>query len=160
LSERISALRLAQLVLAAGHRLAQAHVVARGKLVEVVADDGQRQVAGLRLRQVGQLQRQALGGVAGADAGRVEILQVLQRDLQLVEVDLQLRRQHLGQFLQALRQVAVVVERLDQQPHQAAIALGERHHRQLRAEVVAQRGGGGLDLGIRGLVVVALVARR
>jgi hypothetical protein len=38
-----------------------------------------------------------------------------QGDLQFVEVDFQLGRQHLDQLFEALREVAVVVEGLDQQ---------------------------------------------
>jgi hypothetical protein len=58
----------------------------RGKVFEVVADDGQRQLAhGGRGRQAFQLQRQAFLRAARADAGRVEVLQVAQGDAEFFE---------------------------------------------------------------------------
>ena len=72
-------------------------------------------------RQGGELQRQAFAQAARADARRLEVLQVLQRDLQLVEIDLQLRGQERDQLLQALREIAVVVQRIDQEGDQLVV---------------------------------------
>ena len=84
-----------RLVISAAHR-AQARVVgvqqalqlaevARGEQRQMIADQLQRLGAERRgLGQRLQLQREAFGGVARADARRLEALQVLERDRKLV----------------------------------------------------------------------------
>ena len=65
--------------------------IPRGKQRQVVQHQLQRVAAERRgVRQCLQLQRQTLGGVACADAGGFHALQMLQRDRQLVCVDLEL----------------------------------------------------------------------
>jgi hypothetical protein len=78
-------LRLAQFLVIAAQSLADADEIARRELVEVVPDDGQRQLAFWRVVQVEQLQRQAFLGAARADARRVEVLQVAQGDAEFLE---------------------------------------------------------------------------
>src|SRR3970282_167079 len=76
-------------------------------------------------RQGAELQRQAFAQAARADAHRLEVLQVFQHDLQFVEVDLQLRGQERGELLQALREIAIVVQRIDQQGAQLVVPAGQ-----------------------------------
>ena len=112
------------------------------------------------LGQRGELQRQAFAEAARADARRLEVLQVLQRDLQLVELDFQLGRQERDQFFQALREVAVVVQRIDQQRDQPLVALGEVGERELPQQVRAQGGGVGGDLLVFAVLGIVAVAGR
>ena len=56
-----------------------------------------------------------------------------------VDVDFEFRRQQRGQFIEVLVQVAVVVERIDQQRHQFPVAFGQIDVRQLRHQIGAQR---------------------
>jgi hypothetical protein len=92
-----------------------------------------------RVRQGDQLKCQAFGQVAGADAGRLEILQMLQRDLQILELDAELFGQHGLELRELLREIAVLVQRLDQQCDERAVALRKIGERKLRNQVVPQR---------------------
>ena len=88
--------------------------IPRGKQRQVVQHQLQRVAAERRgVRQCLQLQRQTLGGVACADAGGFHALQMLQRDRQLVCVDLELGGKELEQLLERGREIAVLVERVD-----------------------------------------------
>src|SRR6185295_16692572 len=82
---------------------------------------------------------------------------MLQRDLELFEFDLQLRRQEGRQFFQALREIPVVVQRIDQQRDQSAVALGQIGERQLRQQVYPQRRrvrGDLLVLAVLGVIAI------
>ena len=92
------------------------------------------------LRQRGQLQFQAFGRRACADAGGLQVLQVLQRNAQFFRLDVEFRRQQFGQFFQRLGEIAVLIERFDEQGHQVAVTVGEVEQAQLRQQVLAQRG--------------------
>ena len=70
----------------AGVRLSsarQAVDVVLGQAVEMVGDDRARDLALVGVVDRRQLQQQALGDVARADAGRIERLHALERDLHL-----------------------------------------------------------------------------
>ena len=90
-----------------------------------------------RLGQCLQLQRKAFGGVARAHARRLHVLQVLERDRQLVRVELEL----LGQQLQQLSSEVVDnrhVERVDQRGDDLADAQRHVEQGELGNEVIAQ----------------------
>ena len=91
--------------------------------------------------QRADLQRKAFAGAAGSDSGRLEVLQVLEGDRQLVDADLCLRRHKRRGLLEALREIAVLVEQIDQQPDQRPIPLVEIGERKLLVQVVAQGRG-------------------
>ena len=117
-----------------GHQLLQ--VAPREQRQVALADDDRDRLR-LAARLGAQLQRQALGQVARADAGRLHALQPAQRAAQageqlvasarrrvLVDARRGRLRQPRGDLLQRVGQVAVVVERLDQHhaPRRASAA--------------------------------------
>ena len=105
----------------------------------MVLHDGLRQIESGRFgRHDTQLQAKAFGGRARADAGRFELLQVMQRNLQFVRIHLHVLRDHFGDFFQRLGQVAVIVKILDKQGDQAAIAPGQVEQQQLFEHMLAQ----------------------
>ena len=85
-------LRGAQRVVIAAGVLLELGEIAPGQEFQMLAHDGQGQVAGRVGGQGVELQGEAFLRVARADAGRVEVLQTAQGDLQLLEVDLELVR--------------------------------------------------------------------
>jgi hypothetical protein len=120
--------------------------------------DGLVAVLGIA-RQRLQLQLEALGDVAGADAGGLEVLHVAQRDLQLLDLDVGNRGAGgLTQLLELALEVAVLVEVADDDGRQLLVALGEAGERQLLHEVVLQRGLEGGELGE--IVAVVILAPR
>ena len=123
---------------------------------KVFLDDDQRHVAIVLVRQGLQLQAQAFLQIARTDSGRVEVLDVTQRDFELFELDLVFRRQGFPQLLQGRREVAVVVERFDQEANQTAVAFVQLGHPELPAEMLAQADVGGM--GIVAVAVVVLIA--
>src|SRR5439155_1117429 len=106
--------------------------VAIREQLQVPIDDFER-VAAMRNvgRQYLQLQRQAFGAIARADARWLEALHVLERDRQLFQLYLIVGRKKLRDFLERRRQVAVLVERIDQRGDNLAIALRQVHRREL-----------------------------
>src|SRR5947199_98615 len=84
-----------------------------------------------------QLQRQALPGGARAHAGGLQVLQVPERDAQLLGIGF--GGQQRGDFLERLGQIAVLVEGVDQQLDEYAVAIAEIGERELAAQVIAQR---------------------
>ena len=90
-----------------------------------------------------QLQQQALGDVARADARRIERLHALQRDLHLGFLDRGRHARRLGELVELDAQVAVVVERFDDRAGERVIALLERQHVDLAVQVLAQADVGG-----------------
>ncbi len=146
-------MRGAQARLVAADQLLQLGEVARGEQRKVLAHDPERELApGGGLGKRAQLQLQALGRRARADAGRIQVLQVLERDREIVGLDPELRRQHLRDLLERLRQVAVLVERVDEHRDQPAVALGQRRQRELLEQMVAQRRRLGGELRVIRLV--------
>jgi hypothetical protein len=80
----------AQGVVVAAQGALELEEIPGGQELEVIGNDGQGQVADLAGRQGAQLQGQALADVGGADAGRVEALDLAQGDLEVVDFDLEL----------------------------------------------------------------------
>ena len=147
------ALRGAQVVVARAGHVSQARVVARGEKLQVLFRDLQGQAANrVAFLQAAQLQAQAFPRRACADAGGLEVLQVPQRDRELLEAGLGLLRKQAGDFLERLGQVAVFVEDIDQQGDEGAVTIAEIDQRQLGEQVIAQRRGIG-----RGEVAVAFL---
>ena len=104
-----------------------------------------------------QLQAQALAQIAGADAGRVELLDAPQRALDDLEVLAALE----GDLLDRELDVAVVVHVADQHGGDGLLLLVELVHLQLPEQVVGERLAahqGVLDA--RPLLVVEVAARR
>src|SRR5690606_8160131 len=82
----------AQRVVVAGQQALELDEVALGEQFQVVVDDAQRQVVrGVRGRGA-QLQAQAFLRGARADAGRLQVLHVAQRDAQVVQIEVELLR--------------------------------------------------------------------
>ena len=126
----------------------------------MAGDDLERECAGGAGRQGAQLQREAFLGTAGTDAHGLEVLHVAQRDGQVVEIDFGFRRQQLEQVVEWLVQVAVIVERLDQEAHQGAVAIGHLRQGHLLVEIFTQRNARGLQVLVVDVIVVALAAAR
>jgi len=156
-------LGIAQRIVVAAERLLDPGEIARGQLLEVAVYDGAREVDGRRRLGRGEgseLQFEAFGRLAGADPGRIEVLHMAQRDgeflEQLLGVDVGVLGQHPGQLLEALGEVAVVVEGFDEEGDKRALAAGELGEGELGQQVVAQAGRRGLNFAaIDVLVVVA-----
>ena len=109
----------------------------------------QRLHRGVVAIEFAQLDREALAQVSRADAGRIEFLQHREHRL-----DIRLRRaEPLGGLSEIRRQVAGIVDQIDQiLPDHALRRPGERH-RQLLGEMAAERHLGG-DKGFQIVVVV------
>src|SRR6266850_199134 len=86
-----------------------------------------------------RLARQALPGGARAHAGGLQILQVPERDAELLESGFGFGGQQRRDFLERLGQIAVFVEGVDQQLDEYAVAIAEIGERELAAQVIAQR---------------------
>src|SRR5579862_4391970 len=91
-----------------------------------------------------------------AAAGGLEALHVLERDVELVGLDLDLRRKELGDFVERRRQVTVVIEGIDQRGDDLAIAKREIEKRELTVQMIAKRRR--RDLLRQEIVVLARVA--
>eukprot|EP01136_Pigoraptor_vietnamica_P012868 Opistho-1_new@53237 len=150
---------LQQLLVGAGggHQLL---AVAPGQQLEVVLADQDRDHLRLAARPGPQLQRQALRQVARTDAQRLQVVQPLQRAAQAVEQFLDrdvvlVAGQALGDLFQRVGQVAVLVERLDQHHHRAAVLVAQSHAAQLVAQMVLQADPGAAAL--HGVELVAVV---
>ena len=107
---------------------------------EMTVDDLQR--LGAPRRVLGkdlELQPQALRAVARAHARRLEALQIVQRDLELVEIELDLGGEHLDDLLERGREIAVLVQRVDQRGDDLPVARGQVGERELLDQVIAQR---------------------
>ena len=98
--------------------------------------------------------------IARADAGGLEALQVLEPDRQLFGLErVELSENMLGDLLERRREVAVVVERVDQRGDDLAVAQRQVEQRQLLDQVIAQRAGRDL-LRIEVVVLVGCCRRR
>ena len=95
------------------------------------------------IRAIRQLQTQALGQIARANAGRLHVLQQLQGHgkvlFQLFGLLKVVTRKTGGQRSQAVFQVAVIVERLDQEMQRRAIDIGQAQAKRLPVQMVLQR---------------------
>jgi len=81
---------------------------------------------------------------------------VPESDLQLLGFDLQLLGYDLHELFQWLRQISVLVERLDQKRHQVPIARFQLRERELLVQMLSEVGRIGCDLGI--VVFVGIIA--
>ena len=120
----------------------------------MMRDDVERKRARRRCIEPQQLQLEAFGRRAPADARRIEAMQQRERGAQFVEIDFEFLGQVGLHFLERGREIAVFVERFDQEGDQRAVALIRLGHAQLRGQVIAQRGGRFVDLQRRQIVVV------
>ncbi len=146
---------LAQLVFLELEPSHQQAVVAAAEDVEVVAD----QVLCLAqprgpFGQLAQLQQQALAQVAGTDAGRFELLDAAQHDLDLVELDLQFGIEGIDDLLERLLEVALVVDAVDQGGGDEAVGVAHGCQVELPQQVALQAHTAGGAAGEVPLVVV------
>ena len=81
-----------------------------------------------------------------------------QRQRHLEFVQLHLRPEHLQDFFERVRQVAVFVQRLSKCAGQRAVALRQAHLRQLTHQMFTQGDGGG-RLPFRRVVIVTVTRR-
>src|SRR5882672_4753765 len=146
-----------QLVVADLQRFLEPCKVARREKLEVLVRDGEGRGAARRgLGQREELQLETLRAIARTHARGVQVLQMPESDVQLLGPDLQLLRHELRQLLQGLREIAVFVQRFDQERDQVAVARFELGQGELPVQVLAQAGGLGGDL--EKIVVVGVVA--
>ena len=130
---------LAQVIFLELHAAHQLAVVAAAQQVDVVGDQALRFAQPRRLaRQLAQLQQQALAEVAGADAGRLELLDAVQDGFDFVQFDVQFRVERLEDLLKGLVQVALVVDAIDQGHGDQAIGIGHRCQVQLPEQMALQ----------------------
>src|SRR3954469_10209423 len=156
------ALRRAQRFLVGAGGALQPRVIATGEELEVLLGDLEREhVRGgiIAFARHAQLQAEAFAGRAGADAGGLEGLQMAQRDGEFFGLELGFGGEKRRDFFERLREVAVLVERVDQQLDQDAVSLAEVGERELRAQMVAQRCRfRGAEIAVTVLVVIACAA--
>ncbi len=109
-----------------------------------------------------ELQRQAFAERTGAHAHRVQVMEQSQRHGEAMNQFFLLlgivARQGGGERLQRLIQVAIVVERFDQESQCAAVFLGQAQRKSLPVEMglqrlIAEREVGGVDLFVAAQVV-------
>src|SRR5262249_13823022 len=93
---------------------------------KVTVDDLER--IGAMRRVCGQaleLQRQAFGAIARTDAGGLEALNELERNRKLLRLQLELGGKKLADFGERRREIAVLIEGVDQRGDDLAIAHGK-----------------------------------
>ncbi len=151
---------LAKVVLRHRKKALELVEVARGEHVEVPGHELDGAVAvRRRFGHRAQLQLEAFRDVACTDARGLEVLHVLQRDLQVLDLDVGHRGDGgRAKLLEVLLEVAVLVEVADDHRGDALVALGEADERQLRFEMLGERGLRGGELG-EVVAVVVLAAR-
>ena len=134
-------MRLAQVLVIAIERFLQLVEIALGKQREVLLDDLQCASTCYQrhLRKSADLQCEAFGSVACADAGRFETLHQLERDLQFLRLDLQLLRQARVNFFQRLFEVTILVECIDDEFDQRAVAKFAYGQPHLFQQMLTQR---------------------
>ena len=120
-----------------GQRLLQPRVVARSEQFKMLVDDDERERLCWRVEPM-QLQRQAFGRRARTDAGRIEALQHAQRGLQLIDFDFEFGGQVEQDLVKRGREVALIVERFDQEDDEALVAHRQLERRELFHEEFAQ----------------------
>ena len=109
---------------------------------------------------------QAFGGIARTHTGRIETLQQPECRAQFVGIDLRLSGTQRQEFFERVLQIAIVVERLDQQIDQRAITCARLRAGQLTPKMLPQAragpgpvdGGGFVVIGTR--LVAAPLERR
>ena len=119
---------------------AQLAVVARRHEIEVLARDldGQLQ-AGRFPVELAQLQHQALGQGSGADADRVEALDLRQRLFHLAIGDGRRLVEYFADFLDVGLEITVVIDRIDDGFADQHLARRKLLHLQLPQQMVLQR---------------------
>ena len=103
--------------------------------------DNDRQLLRLAGRLCAQLQHQAFSQVPGADTGRIHALQPVPCDAQVVEqffLAVFIVGQRGGDFFQAVLEIAVVIDRLDQDLQGNAVTFRQAHASQLLAQMFGQ----------------------
>jgi hypothetical protein len=131
--------RHVQVGVRAPEELVEPDELARGERREVVADELERdRQPGRPRRQRLELEQQALLQRACADAGRLERLHEPQRRGKILRLDLVLGQHQRRQLVEAELQVAVVVECVDHEVRERAIALPHLRQQQLPPQVVPQ----------------------
>ena len=153
-------LRFAQILVVAVERFLELVEFALGEPAQVLLDDGQGHAPRDHgdARHAADLQGQAFGRIARAHADRVEALQQRQGGAQFVGIDFQFGRHALEDLVERLGQVAIVVEGVDDQFDQGAVARLEHGQAHLLHQVFAQGGGRRFQLRARVLIVGRLGA--
>jgi len=124
----------------------------------VLVRDGEGRGAARRgLGQGKQLQPETFRATAGTDARRVEVLQMLEGDGQLLGLDLQLLGHELRELLDGLRQITAFVKRFDQERDEVAVARFKLGQGELPVQILSQIGGFGGDL--EKIAIIGIVAR-
>ena len=147
-------------VVAAAQPAPQFGRLAPGQQVQVIAGEGAGKGHAFQvvIERV-ELQAQALRQVAGAQAGRIQLLDYAQGHHPLFVRGGGGQFQRPGDILECLPQIAVVVERLHQRFGQQAVALGEPIAAQFAAQVVpkVQRHGRPVP-DVFGIVIAVVAA--
>ena len=150
----------AEFLVAGAQDPAQRRVLLLGDQFEVIAGDFERQrAAGHVLAELAQLQFDALAHGARADAGRVTGLDVAEHGLDLGRSGRELGAERFVQFGDRVREVAVVVDAIDDDPGNGKLPLAEPAELELPQQVLVQ----GLAAPVRQLhraVVIAVPGSR
>jgi hypothetical protein len=107
-----------------------------------------------------ELQRQTFGQVTCAHARFVERLHELQSDIQLILGQGRLYIHELRQFLQILPQIAVVIERFDDELRHCPVAIVDWIEPQRVVQRFMQRGFNANPVGRVGAFAIAVITRR
>ena len=146
---------LAQIVFLDLHSSHQQAVVPAAEDVQVVTDQTLRFVQPwCAIGQLAQLQQQALAQVARADAGRFELLDATQNDLDLVELDFQFGIERVDDFLQRLFEVALFVDAVDQGGRDQPVGVAHRGEVELPQQMALQTDAARCTAGEVPLVVI------
>ena len=128
-----------QLLLGCPQATANLAVFTRCNKVQVLVREIDGEVESGRSRvELVQLQHDALGKRTGADTRRVEFLHLAQRRLDFLDLNIAVRLENLRNLIEVDRQVAVVVDGVDDGFADDDLARGEMLHLELPQQVFAQ----------------------
>ena len=125
----------------------QAGEFASGEGAEMIADNGQGNFAFWAGQLIPELNRQTFGKVAGANAERVHALDQLEGRVKLFRLGLGDEGGYLGEILQGLAQIAILIERFDDQLGHFQIPGVQPQTEKLLLQMISQGSGRFSPLG-------------
>ena len=153
--------RLLDQRLAGAAQLCQSLHVTLGQQLDGLRAHAQRHIAHRLFGQVAQLKTQALRQIARPDAHRFQMVQQLERHgkalNQLLGIVGIAAGQAVGQRFQAVFQIAIIIERLDEKLERRAVLAGQPQHQHLAVQMRLQRLLAARKFGGVGLVVIVVV---
>ena len=100
------------------------------------------------------MQQQAFAQIARADPGGFELLDAVQHDFDFVEFDLQFWVERVGDFLERLFEIALIVDAVDQRGGDQSIGIAHRREIELPEQVALQADAGRRAAGEVPLVII------